>query len=95
MKCGFHCADFYSKFIAKVKKKNNNCDRVIYLLGQESVQQMLVMCTGLTELYEIANRIPHLPVEVSRIFSPFTERLPFSVRLALAGCLQKYFPHIK
>jgi len=56
---------------------------------------MLVMYTGLTELYEMANRIPVLPVEVYRIFSLFTEKLPFSVRLALAGCLQKYFPHIK
>jgi len=81
--------------LQKLKKKNNNCSKVIYLLGQELVQRMLVMCTGLTELYEVANRIPDLPVEVSRIFSLFTERVPFSVRLALAGCLQKYFPRIK
>lgn len=79
--------------LQKLKSKNNN--RVIYLLGQESVQQMLVMYTGLNELYEMANRIPDLPVEVSRIFSLITEILSFSVRLALAGYLQKYFPHIK
>jgi hypothetical protein len=48
--------------LQKLKKKNSNCNRVIYIQGQELLQWMLVMYTGLTELYEMANRMPDLPV---------------------------------